>query len=128
MRACRAGYPWRSMSIAALCAATVACSAGSTVTLAGGGASYLVVPQYATGSAVNRPTSYTLGVVTGGASSNVVPLAGAALDLVGGQTLSIPQAIARHTRQRALDALLTSIARRNVESGAWQPRTRNLAP
>ena len=117
-----------TVQLAALSAATVACSAGTTVTLTGGGASYLVVPQYATGFAVNRPTSYTLGVVTGGASSNLVPATGPMLDLVGGQTLAIPKAIALRSRQGAFDALLTSVARRNVESGAWRATARNLAP
>ena len=60
-----------TVQLSTLQAATIPCSAGTTVTLPGGGASYLVVPQYATGNAVNRAVSYTLGIA-GGATASIV--------------------------------------------------------
>ena len=68
-----------TVQLAVLQAATIACTAGTTVTLQGGGASYLVVPNFATGNAVNRATSYTIGIANG-ASANVVPVAGPSLN------------------------------------------------
>jgi hypothetical protein len=54
------------VSLAALQAVTVDCSdGGKSVTLGGGGATYLVVPQFVTNRAANQPVSYTIGVSTG---------------------------------------------------------------
>jgi hypothetical protein len=109
-------------------AVTVACSAGTTVTLTGGGASYLVVPNLATGTAANQPNAYSIGIV-GGASSNLVPVGGASLDLVPPNTdAGTPPAVRRRARQLAFDAALMNDARRQVASGAWKPITRRLAP
>ncbi len=56
----------------------VDCSNGTTVTLAGGGASYLVVPNLASGEPLpDRPTSYSI-TASGAATASVLPLTGAA--------------------------------------------------
>ena len=102
--------------------ATLACSSGTSVTLAGDGASYLIVPQYATGAAVNTLDSYKIGIVAG-ASANVVASNGPSFDQVAppaGRRSIVPPAVRRRGRQRAFDALLMNEARRQVESGAWQ--------
>ena len=109
-------------------AITVACSTGTTVTLTGGGASYLVVPNLATGSAANQLNAYSLGIVSG-ASSNVVPIGGASLDLVPPNTnAGVPDGVRRRARQHAFDAALMNDARRQLASGAWNPITRRLSP
>ena len=110
--------------LAALQATTIPCSAGTEVTLAGDGAVYLIVPQYATGTAVNRPTSYTIGLTGAGAS--------AAMTATAGPSLSVAPDIAsreahrqagRRWRQLSFDASLRDIAERKVASGAWHRLT-----
>jgi hypothetical protein len=113
-----------TLQLSSLQAATVACSAGTDLTLEGSGASYLIVPQFATGSAVNRATAYSLGLVSG-TSASVVAVSGPSLSIEppigGGASGRIPN---RNARQRALDAFLRDDAQRKVASGAW----RALAP
>ena len=116
-KACGSGG---TVQLSALQATTVACSAGTDVTLAGGGAVYLIVPQYATGAAANRPTSYTIGVSGSGASPNVIAAAGPSLSVA-------PQIASGNTRpptghgwrQGTFDAGLRDLAERKVASGAW---------
>jgi hypothetical protein len=119
------------VQLAPLHAATVACTAGTGVTLQGAGASYLIVPQFATGTAVNTRDPYKIGIA-GGASSDLVPAAAPSLSraapgigtLPNGSTGNRPGA-----RQRALDARVMDEARRAVESGAWRPlRSLSAAP
>ena len=109
-----------TVQLSTLQATTIACSAGTDVTLEGGGAVYLIVPQYATGTAVNRPTSYTIGLSGSGASPNMIATSGPSLN-VAPQIASMdgqpPHAPA--SRQRAFDAKLRDIAERKVASGAW---------
>ena len=117
-----------TVQLSALQAATIACSTGTTVTLPGGGASYLIVPSLATGSASNRLNAYTIGLASG-ASSNVVPVEGPSLDVFSvGATQTPPLGVAQRTRQRAFDARLMEMARERVASGAWHPITRRLSP
>lgn len=110
-----------TLQLSTLKGATVSCSAGTDLTLQGGGASYLIVPQYATGNAVNRPTAYTIGLVSS-TSANLVASGGPSLGLApaitGGGALAGP--IDRRARQRALDASLLAERERNVTSGAWR--------
>jgi hypothetical protein len=117
-----------TVQLSALQAATIACSTGTTVTLPGGGASYLIVPNLATGNASNRPNAYTIGLATG-ASANVAPVNGPSLDVSwvaeGGTP---PFGLARRARQREFDATLMDLARQHVASGAWRPIARRLAP
>lgn len=112
-----------TLTLASLHAATVACTAGTTVTLPGAGASYLIVPQYATGNAVNRPTSYTIGLPSGGASANLVSPGAPSLEqLPVGARPSVPARISPDNRQRVLDAKLMAMSQQNFASGAWRPR------
>ena len=117
-----------TVQLSTLQAATIPCSAGTTVTLPGGGASYLVVPQYATGSAVNRAVSYTLGIA-GGATASIVEASGPSLAVVpqlGGTVL--PSSVALRSRQRAFDAALMDQAREKVARGAWHRVTPAAPP
>src|SRR5947209_4266214 len=51
-----------TVQLSSLQAATISCLGGTDVTLAGGGASYLVVPQFATENAANRLVPYSIGL------------------------------------------------------------------
>ena len=115
-KACGSGG---TVQLGVLQAATVSCSAGTDITLQGGGASYLVVPQYATGNAVNRATGYTIGV-TSGASASIASTLGPSLDIAPSISGSYqPPQVARRARQRQLDASLLEQARQKLASGAW---------
>ena len=117
-----------TVQLSALRATTIACTAGTTVTLQGGGASYLVVPNLATGTAVNRLVPYTIGIANG-ASANRVPIQAPSLDVIprdGAGTL--PPSVSRGSRQRALDAALLEMTRERVASGAWRPIARRFTP
>ena len=117
-----------TVQLSALQAATIACSTGTTVTLPGGGASYLIVPNLATGNALNRLNTYTIGLASG-ASANVAPVNGPSLDVSsGGERGAPPFGLARRARQRAFDATLMDLARQHVASGAWRPIVRRLSP
>jgi len=108
-----------TVQLAVLQAATISCSAGTDITLQGGGASYLIVPQYATGNAVNRATSYTIGVAAG-ASASRAPTFGPSLEVaptIG--TGRQPPRTTRLTRQRQFDAMLMDDARHKLASGVW---------
>jgi hypothetical protein len=120
-KACGSGG---TLQLSALTAATVPCASGTTVTLPGGGASYLVVPQYAAGSVVNRAASYSLGVVGGGASASLVPGFGPSLDVAPGASRGAPRGGTPDTRQRAFDAALMQRARQSVLSGKWRAPSR----
>jgi hypothetical protein len=65
------------VSLAAYEAVTITCNSGSAIDLAGNGASYLVVPQFATGSASLDTTMFVLGpeaaVVSPSAPASPVP-------------------------------------------------------
>ena len=109
-----------TVQLSALQATTVACSAGTDVTLEGGGAVYLIVPQFATGTAVNRPTSYTIGLSGSGASPNLIAAAGPSLSVAPQiATGNAPPESGREWRQRSFDARLRDLAERKVASGAW---------
>ena len=117
-----------AVQLSALQATTIACTAGTTVTLQGGGASYLVVPNFATGTAVNRLVPYTIGIANG-ASANMVPLQAPSLDVIprdGAGT--VPPSVSRGSRQRALDAALLEMTRERVASGAWHSIARRVTP
>lgn len=116
-KACGSGG---TVFLATLQATTIPCSAGTEVTLPGDGAAYLIVPQYATGTAVNRPTSYTIGLTGAGASSAMTATTGPSLSVVpriGSGAAHV--AAGRGWRQRTFDASLREIAERRVASGAW---------
>lgn len=116
-----------TVQLTPLQAATVACTAGVGITLQGGGASYLVVPQFATGSAPNTPTPYSIGLASG-ASATLVAVDGPSLEITpalsGSGSFRPPTRL--DARQRALDALLMNEARRQAERGGRE--SRRLSP
>lgn len=117
-----------TVQLSTLQATTVACSAGTDVTLPGGGATYLIVPQYATGTAVNRPTTYTIGLSGSGASPNMIAAAGPSLSVAPISSEDArPPRLGRGWRQRAFDASLRDMAERKVASGAWRRLTPGAA-
>src|SRR5690348_5082116 len=115
LTACGSGTP---LQLAPLQAATVACSSGTGVTLEGSGASYLVVPQFATGNAPNTRMAYTIGVPAG-ATTNLVAMGGPSLSVARAPWVAseIPPGARQQKRQRAFDAVLMDLARRQAEHG-----------
>ena len=113
-----------TVQLPTLQATTIPCSAGTDVTLQGGGAVYLIVPQYATGTAVNRLTSYTIGISGSGASPNLIATAGPSLSIAPQMAAEgSPATVVRAGRQRTFDASLRDMAERKVASGAWHRLT-----
>lgn len=101
---------------------------GTTVTLEGNGASYLILPQFATSLVPNTFVSYRLVASAAASASSAAtsPLSSsAALGAVGG----LPRATPRFA-QLAFDRALRGRARAAVARGTWMPRarttTRNL--
>ncbi len=100
-------------------AARVDCTNGGTsLTLAGNGASYLVVPQFAVSLVTDVPTTFQL-VANTAASASVVPK-------IGVQAALMPVSIVttgQHTgaAQRALDRALRTRAASLVSAGTWSP-------
>lgn len=116
-----------TVQLSPLQAATIACVTGTGITLQGGGASYLVVPQFATGSAPNTLTAYTIGVAAGG-SASLAAVSNPSLDLTppGAAAGSLPSTTGPGARQRTLDALLMRMARQQAERGGFAAR--RIAP
>jgi hypothetical protein len=125
-------------------AAEVDCSnGGSTVTLAGNGASYLVVAQFAGNQGPNQPFSYSLASgnlaaasITARRARLPIPSIGAAARNVDGGVLPPSRPL---ERQRAFEGALLARARADFASGATQaallnrpgvvpPRAAILAP
>lgn len=116
-----------TLQLSTLHAATVACSAGTDLTLQGGGASYLIVPQFATGSVVSRSTPYNIGVV-GGVVADLAAASGPSLSIAPTITGRVPLLGRRQARQRAFDALLREQGRAMVASGTWRSAARVPTP
>jgi hypothetical protein len=103
-------------------AAKVDCSAGTTVTLAGGGASYLVVPNLAAGNVPNAAVRYVIGSTGVSATASV---ASAALASTGDAATIFGAASAGRgpgpgVLQRNFDGALLRMSARNVGSGRWR--------
>jgi hypothetical protein len=94
-------------------ATTLACSGSSQVIKLSGGAKYLIVPQFATGSpnagVADVPVAYRIGV-TNSASTSVGSLAPS--PQIAPSATSLPL-------QQQFDDVLRENARRDVMSGAW---------
>jgi hypothetical protein len=118
------------VSLGVLESATLDCSnGGTTITLAGGGASYLVVPQFAAGGVPNQAVGYTIGVSGGsvvtasvqrggrsGAEPRGVPAFGA--------WANGPSRVTPGLLQRQFDAMLRAEGRAGLASGRWRvPRS-----
>jgi hypothetical protein len=106
--------------------ATLDCSnGGTTITLAGGGASYLVVPQLATSGVPNRAVGYTIAVTggpvltasaqPGGTSGVEAARTRARAGWAQGQPRVTPGFL-----QGQFDAMLRDRARAGVGSGRWR--------
>jgi hypothetical protein len=109
------------VQLAVFGAATVSCDTGTALTLAGGGASYLVVPQLATGNVTNRSVPYTISVGEG-ALASISPSPSAVLDtrlptVSGSMRAASP---GPDGRQRRFDASLLAEAQRQLVTGAWR--------
>ena len=103
-----------TVNLAALSAITAACDSSTTLTLAANGASYLVVPQFATDTGlVSQPVSYSISA-TGGVVAAPAPVANqvhfASLAERGATPKRLDQA------QRTFDAALMARARRTPAS------------
>jgi hypothetical protein len=101
------------VTLAALQSTTVNCSQGGTVfELAGGGASYLLVPEFATGNVAITTTPFTLG--TPNASRMVAPASIAPGLAPPGASALVPlpaTGVRSVARQRRFDAVLRAADR-----------------
>lgn len=101
---------------------------GTTVTLAGNGASYLVVPEFATGQGANSLVPYSLATIDA-ALADAAPSALRARPGDGG-TGTLPP-IHPNYRQMAFDAGLRAEGARMAAAGLFQgaaPAARSVAP
>src|SRR5262249_41046944 len=98
-------------------ASRVDCSnGGTTITLAGGGASYLVVPQFATDAVADQWVSYSMasGTITAAASAQRLPLAPPSL---GVQAVSGLGRMHRNAIQAKTDAMFRARMHAKFRSG-----------
>ncbi len=108
-----------TLQLAVAQAARVDCSnGGTTVTVAGNGASYLVVPEFATDQAVNSPVTYSLAAGDA-ATPSLVPAASLVPPTGGatGGTVPMPHP---NRRQMAFDATLRARAARMAAAGTFR--------
>ncbi len=99
--------------------ARIDCSnGGTTIILAGAGASYLVVPEFATDQGGNSPVSYALSATNTAPSPAAVP--SAALVPAGAAVAGTLPPIAPNARQAAFDGALRANGARMAEAGAFR--------
>jgi hypothetical protein len=113
-------------------ATRVDCSnGGTTVTLTGGGASYLIVPQFATDQATNQFVQYTMasGTLSAAIASarRMRPTAGPAFSAPFAADGALPPSRPNRA-QLAADRLLRSRARQRAASGAFSASVRGPLP
>jgi hypothetical protein len=107
------------VALAALQSATIDCTTGTVIQLTGGGAHYLVVPEFATSNVTDKATSYVI------ADSDAVPAPVGQVIASRAPFASISASAARGTSlapgalQRQFDALLRAKARNGVSTGQW---------
>lgn len=138
-KACGAGGV---VSLAVNQATTIDCSAGTVVDLAGAGAHYLIVPQFAASHVPKTAIAFNLGAQNSSltadiASSPSASLAGAAGDVPNGDDAGpLARAIAFSpqrgmqapgARQAVFDVALRERARAAIGSGQWSHRAPSLA-
>jgi len=123
-----------TLQLASAAASRVDCgNGGTTVTLAGDGASYLIVPQFATSLVPSSFVSYrlvasaaTASAATASATATSLPSSSAALDPMRGLLRATPR-----VAQLAFDGALRARARAAVARGTWlsgaRMSTRKLA-
>jgi hypothetical protein len=112
--ACGGGSP---LQLGVLQGITLDCATATSVQLAPGSATYLVVPQFATDAAALQPVSYSLA-----ASGNVSQAATdvRAATAIPGVEPSTPARPAPGARQRAFDAGLRAAERSALARGEWR--------
>ncbi|HEX8726066.1 MAG TPA: hypothetical protein VF737_11825 [Gemmatimonadaceae bacterium] len=107
-----------TLQLAVATAARVDCSnGGTTVTVAGNGASYLVVPEFATDQAVNTPVAYSLAA--GDAATPSLAPAASRLAPTGGAAGTLP-APRPNRRQMAFDASMLARGARLAKAGTFR--------
>ena len=113
------------VSLGVLESVTLDCSSGgTTLTLAGNGASYLVVPQFAAGGVPNQAVGYTIGVSAGSAVTASVYRGPPGPEPTGGPTLGAsaqkqPRVIPG-LLQRQFDGMLRAADRAALATGGRQ--------
>ena len=116
-----------TVTLSAAQATRVDCSnGGTTVTLAGNGASYLVVAEFAVDQVPDAFVPYHLvsGTALGATASVSTPLGSTMRSSSLSPMLTPPLAASRTgAKQRAFTQALRARARRMVSSGAWKPST-----
>jgi hypothetical protein len=106
--------------------ATLDCSnGGTTITLAGGGASYLVVPQFAAGGVPNQAVGYTIGISGGSVVTASLQRGRPSGAVPRGVPAPGPWARGRPTvtpgfLQRQFDGMLRARARAGLARGRWR--------
>ena len=106
--------------------ATIDCSSGTTVDLAGGGAHYLIIPQFAASHVPSTQVAFTLqaqGGATADIAASVVPSASVLNDpSADDRTLALAPAPGEQlpgAHQAIFDAALRRRARAAIASGSW---------
>jgi hypothetical protein len=107
------------VQLSVLQGATISCTAGGTIDLAGDGAHYLVVPQFATGDVSNTSIAYTIGVPSAGVTASVAAAYDAEVSVAAPPALP-PQA--------AFDFSLRAAERSATASGRWVSETKTTTP
>jgi hypothetical protein len=116
-----------TLQLAVAQTARVDCSnGGSTLTLAGNGASYLIVPQFATSLVPDLYVQYHVSSGTAIAASvsrsTIASLSRAANPFANRITVSASSLpTAKRAKQLAFDRMLRARARQALTSGAWRP-------
>ena len=104
---------------------------GTTVTFAGNGASYLVVPQFPTNQVADQQVSYTLATgnlaASLASSQRVAAMRAARAALASGVTGTVP-ALRPRERQRSFESAIFSRPRGAVAQAPLQPRAALSTP
>jgi hypothetical protein len=111
------------VSVAVMTGVTLACDSSTTLTLDAGGASYLVVPQFATDTGSMALVGYTIsasGGVVASPSMRANPFTTASFARTS-QSASLPTVPGPGPRQRSFDAAIMNRARQVRASPRTQP-------
>jgi hypothetical protein len=107
-----------TVQLAVLQSATVPCGSGNAITLPAGGATYLVVPQFATASAAYQSVPYSISASSAAATARESP-SGTATPLQ--LAASIAGVRRPGAAQRRFSSALRAATARNYASHTWQP-------
>jgi hypothetical protein len=106
-----------TVRLAVLQSTTIDCSSGNLMTLEGGGASYLIVPQFAATDVANTPTSFVIGM------SNAITAARPATRFISPSGVSADVVRAQRPAgrmQARFDLGLRRAERTAITSGRWR--------